>query len=128
MCFLNPSFHTSQTGQRRGTEAAVDRVGQVKSRGGSDDLLSPLPSMPSFPQVYRAKLETEKPVRGYSRAVEGQHAGAGDPDELPSSQAAQLLRQTEALLLERRDRQRLANRMHMQDLIGQLEDLVLIPP
>lgn len=84
--------------------------------------------MPSFPQVYRAKLETEKPVRGRSRAVEGQHAGTGDPDELPSSQAAQLLRQTEALLLERRERQRLANRMHLQDLIGQLEDLVLIPP
>lgn len=84
--------------------------------------------MPSFPQVYRAKLQTEKPVRGSSRAVEGQHAGTGDPDELPSSQAAQLLCQTEALLLKRRDRQRLANRMHLQDLIGRLEDLVLIPP
>lgn len=106
----------------------MDRVGQVKSRGGSENLLSPFPLMPSFPQVYRAKLETETPVRSSSRAVEGQHAGNGDPDELSSSQAAQLLRRTEALLLERRDRQRLANKMHLQDLIGRLEDLVLIPP
>lgn len=84
--------------------------------------------MESLPHFYRAKLLSDRPIKGNSRAVEGLPAGAKAPGELPSSEVAHLLRQTEAQLLERRDKQRLANRMLLQDLIGRLENLVLIPP
>lgn len=60
--------------------------------------------------------------------MERPQAGVEAPGELPSSQVAHLLIKTEALLLERRDKQRLANRILLQELIGQLENLVLIPP
>lgn len=124
---------TRQEGQRRGAAGVEDRDGQVKSQRGSPapplpSGLSLFPSMEPLPHFYRAKLQSDRPVKGSSRAVEGPQAGAEAPGELPSSQVAQLLRQTEALLTERRDKQRLANRMLLQDLIGQLEDLVLIPP
>ncbi|TKS86154.1 hypothetical protein D9C73_020271 [Collichthys lucidus] len=55
-------------------------------------------------------------------------AGPETPDELPLSQATQLLLHAEALLLERRDRQRLANRIQLQEMVGKLDELVLIPP
>lgn len=86
--------------------------------------------MESVPHFYRAKLLSIRPMKGNNRAVEGLQAGAGAeaPGERPSSEVAHLLRQTEAVLLERRDKQRLANRMLLQDLIGRLENLVLIPP
>lgn len=90
--------------------------------------LSLFPSMEPLPRFYRAQLQSDRPVKGSSRAVEGPQAGAEAPGELPSPHVAQLLRQTEALLTERRDKQRLANRMLLQDLIGRLDDLVLIPP
>lgn len=123
----------SQKEQGRGEGGAEDRGGGVRLQGGSDTsslppLLSPLPSMPSFPQVYQARLQTERPVKHSCRPAEEPRGGADAPDELPSSQAAQLLLQTEALLLERRDRQRLANRMQLQDMVGRLDELVLIPP
>ncbi|XP_041809743.1 tubulin epsilon and delta complex protein 1 isoform X2 [Chelmon rostratus] len=91
-------------------------------------LLSSLPSLPSHPQVSRARLQTERPVKYSSNAAEGLHSGAEAPDKLPSSQAVQVLLQTEALLLERRDRQRLANRMQLQEMVCRLDELLLIPP
>lgn len=116
---------TEQLGQRSGSGDAEDR------REGGERLqelfdipslpppLSSLPSLPSFPQVFQARLQTEKPVKG---------GGAGGPDALPSTQAARLLLQAEALLLEMQDRHRLANRMQLQEMIGRLDELVLIPP
>ncbi|XP_070835413.1 tubulin epsilon and delta complex protein 1 isoform X4 [Chaetodon trifascialis] len=75
-----------------------------------------------------ARLQTVRPVK-YSRdPAEGLHGGAQDPYELPSSHAVQVLLQTEALLLERRDGQRLASRMQLQEMVGRLDELVLIPP
>lgn len=71
---------------------------------------------------------SDKSIKSSSHAVEGLRAGAEAPGELPSSQVAHLLSQTEALLHEKSDKQRLANRMLLQDLIGRLENLVLIPP
>ncbi|XP_070835410.1 tubulin epsilon and delta complex protein 1 isoform X1 [Chaetodon trifascialis] len=91
-------------------------------------LLSCLPSLPSLPQASPARLQTVRPVK-YSRdPAEGLHGGAQDPYELPSSHAVQVLLQTEALLLERRDGQRLASRMQLQEMVGRLDELVLIPP
>lgn len=84
--------------------------------------------MESLSHFYRAKLLSDRSIKGSSRAVEGLPAGAEAPSELPSSQVAHLLSQTEALLLEKRDKQRLTNRMLLQDLIARLENLVLIPP
>nr|XP_033499310.1 tubulin epsilon and delta complex protein 1 [Epinephelus lanceolatus] len=125
---------TGQKGQRRGREDAEDRgEGEDRLQGGWDtSCLPPLPSslpcLPSCPDVYRARLQTERPVRHSSHPAEGPCGGAETPDELPAPRAVQLLLQTESLLLERRDRQRLANRMQLQELIGRLDELVLIPP
>ncbi|XP_068573860.1 tubulin epsilon and delta complex protein 1 isoform X3 [Cebidichthys violaceus] len=121
-------FWTWMKGQRRGRGDAEDRgEGGERWQGGSDtSCLPPLPF--SLPQVYRASFQTGRPVRHRSHPAEGTRGRAETPDELPVSQAAQLLLQTEALLLERRDRQRLANRMQLQDMIGRLDELVLIPP
>ncbi|XP_070776923.1 tubulin epsilon and delta complex protein 1 [Enoplosus armatus] len=119
---------TGQKGQRRGKGGAEDRgVRGERLQGGSDTSSLP-PPLPSLPQVYRARLQTEGPVRNSSLPAEGPGGGAEAPDELSASQAEQLLLRTEALLLERRDRQRLANRMQLQEMIGRLDDLVLIPP
>ncbi|KAK2825870.1 hypothetical protein Q5P01_020084 [Channa striata] len=91
-------------------------------------LLFPIPSVPSLSQPYRARLQAEIPVRHNSYPVQGLHDRAKAANELQASQAAQLLLQTEAQLLERRDRQRLANKLLLQEMIGKLDDLVLIPP
>ncbi|XP_054470410.1 tubulin epsilon and delta complex protein 1 isoform X2 [Anoplopoma fimbria] len=125
---------TGQKGQRRARRDGEDRgEGGERSQCGSDTsrlppLVSSFSCLPSLPQVYRARLQTERPVRHSRRPAEGTHRGAETPDELQASQAAQLLLQTEALLLERRDRQRLANRTQLQEMIGSLDELVLIPP
>ncbi|XP_037602821.1 tubulin epsilon and delta complex protein 1 isoform X2 [Sebastes umbrosus] len=131
---------TGQKGQRRGRGDAEDRRGGgggggggERLQGGSDTsclppLLSSLPCLPSILQVYRARLQTERPVRHSSHRAGGPRGGDETPDGLPASQAARLLLQTEALLLERRGIQRLANRMQLQEMIGRLEELVLIPP
>lgn len=91
-------------------------------------VLSSLPSLPSIPQVYRARLLTERSVKLRHHPAERLHAWARAPDKLSSSDATQLLLQIEALLLNRRDRQRLANRMQLQEMVGRLDELVLIPP
>ncbi|XP_078134000.1 tubulin epsilon and delta complex protein 1 [Sander vitreus] len=125
---------TGQEAQRRGRGDFEDREeGRERLHGGSDSsclppLLSSLPCLPSHPQVYRAVLQTEKPVRHGRSQGEGAHGEAENPDKLPASQAVQQLLQTETLLVERRDRQRLANRMQLQKMIGRLDQLMLIPP
>uniref|UniRef100_UPI0037E78349 tubulin epsilon and delta complex protein 1 n=1 Tax=Semicossyphus pulcher TaxID=241346 RepID=UPI0037E78349 len=118
---------TGQKEQRRGRGDAEDggEAGGERLQAGSDTSFL---SLPSLPQVYRARLQTERPVKHSSRAAEGPRSRVEAPDELPASQAAQLLLQTEALLLERRDRQRLANRMQLQELVSRQDELVLIPP
>lgn len=93
-------------------------------------LLSSLPSVPSLCRTYRARLQAEGHVgvRHNSCPAEVLHGGAKTAEELQLPQAAQLLLQTEARLLERRGQQRLANKMLLQEMIGKLDDLVLIPP
>ncbi|KAI3367991.1 hypothetical protein L3Q82_026810 [Scortum barcoo] len=127
------SLPTGQEGQTRGRGHAEHRGGGGdKLQGGSDTsslppLLPSPSSLPCLPQVYRAKLQTERPVRSRSHPTAGPRSRVGALDELPASQAEQLLLQTEALLLESRDRQRLANRMQLQEMAGRLDQLVLIP-
>ncbi|XP_034531740.1 tubulin epsilon and delta complex protein 1 [Notolabrus celidotus] len=119
---------TGQKGQRRSREAAADRGegGQRKVlQSGSETSLPPFPSMHTFPQVYRARLQSAGPVKRSSRPADG---GAEAADELPASQAARLLLQTEALLLERRDARRLTNGMQLQEIVSRRDELVLIPP
>ncbi|XP_068194873.1 tubulin epsilon and delta complex protein 1 [Antennarius striatus] len=123
-----------QTGQKTGRRDLEHRAG---GGGGemfwgelnNSSLPLPMPSIPSQAsplQVYRARLQTERPVKPCRHTAEG--PGIQTPDELPSSQAVQLLLQTEAALRERRDRQRTASRMLLQETVGKLENLVLIPP
>ncbi|KAM9842894.1 tubulin epsilon and delta complex protein 1 isoform 2-T2 [Aulostomus maculatus] len=68
-------------------------------------------------QAYRARLQ--------AGGAQGQGQDTG---LLSASQAIELLHHTEAQLLEGRDAQRLANRSRLQDMIGRLEQLVLIAP
>ncbi|XP_073321588.1 tubulin epsilon and delta complex protein 1 [Pagrus major] len=125
---------TGQKGQRRGRGDAENRgEGGGRLQGGLDTssfppLLSSLPSLPSIPQVYRARLLTERSVKLRNHPAERLHGRAKAPDRLSSSQATQLLLQTEALLLDRRDRQRFDNRMQLQEMVCRLDELVLIPP
>ncbi|XP_041828903.1 tubulin epsilon and delta complex protein 1 [Melanotaenia boesemani] len=88
---------------------------------------SSLPTLPSFPPVCRARLQPEKPVAPRCCLTEGPHGEVQAPHELPASQAAERLLHAESVLLQQRDRQRLANRMQLQDLIGRLDELLLIP-
>lgn len=82
----------------------------------------PLASGPSVLQVYQPKLKT---VKCSKRTGENT---TRVPDELPFSAAKKLLQQKKTLLWNRTQRQRLANRMQMQDLIDRLDGLVMIPP
>ncbi|XP_030575351.1 tubulin epsilon and delta complex protein 1 isoform X2 [Archocentrus centrarchus] len=122
---------TAQREQRRGGEAGKDREGDERLQGGCGassslpPLLSSLPSLPSLPQVCRASLRPEEPRRF---PAGGPCSRAEAPNELSASEAVELLRHTEAVLMKRRDRQRLANRMKLQETIGRLDELVLIPP
>lgn len=118
-----PSHLLPQNAQRRFRGEAEDRgEGAERLQGGSDTSCLPPLLSSQQPRVYRARLQTERPVRHGGRPAEV------TCDKLPASQAAQLLLQTEALLLERRAGQRLANRTQLQEMIGRLDELVLIPP
>ncbi|XP_008301214.1 uncharacterized protein C14orf80 homolog [Stegastes partitus] len=124
---------SSQEGQRRGRGDVKDREGGEKGQAGLDasflpPFISSLPSVPALSQVCRARLRVEKPVRHRSCTAEDVHSGAEAPCELPVSQAAEMLLHAETLLLERRDRQRQANRTQLQEMIGRQDLLVLIPP
>ncbi|XP_029972591.1 tubulin epsilon and delta complex protein 1 [Salarias fasciatus] len=118
-------LHISQEEQRSDRGAVGER------RVGDCSLpppVSPLPDLSAPTRVCRARLQTERPVGRSSRPAEGPPGSPRPPDHLPASQAAEMLRCLEAQLLERRDRQRLANREQLQEMIGRLDGLVLIPP
>nr|XP_020464236.1 uncharacterized protein C14orf80 homolog [Monopterus albus] len=117
---------TAQKGQRRGRGDGEVRGGE-RLQGGMDtsSLLLSLSSLPPYSQAHRASLQAVRTVKHSSYPAEGLYGRASTPGVLPSSEAAQLLLQT---VLERRDRQRLANRMQLQERIGRVEELVLIPP
>lgn len=87
--------------------------------------LFPLASGASILQVYQPRLKT---VKCSKHTGENSTRGFRAPDELPVSDAKQLLQQTKTLLWNRKQRQRLANRMQIQDLTDQLDGLVMIPP
>nr|XP_019940144.1 PREDICTED: uncharacterized protein C14orf80 homolog isoform X1 [Paralichthys olivaceus] len=114
---------TAQKGPWRCRGETEDRRGERLQDGLDTSSLLCRPS-----QAYRVRLQDERQVSDHISTAERLHDSTKAPDTFPASQAAQLLLQTEALLLERRDRQRLANRMQLQEMIGELEGLVLIPP
>ncbi|KAG7510847.1 hypothetical protein JOB18_033475 [Solea senegalensis] len=89
-----------------------------------EDMLMRLPTA----QTCRVRLQGKGPVRDHSYTAENFQGSVEPSDILPASQASQLLLQTEALLLQKRDRLRLENRLRLQEVIGELEGLVLIPP
>ncbi|XP_020511202.2 tubulin epsilon and delta complex protein 1 [Labrus bergylta] len=127
-----PTGQNEQRRRRGDTEDGGEEGGE-RSPSGSDSsslsgLLASSPSLPTLPQVYRARFQTAGPGKHGSRPAEGACVGAEAPDELAASRAARLLRQTEALLLERRDTQRLTNRMQLQETVSRQDELVLIPP
>lgn len=121
-CILNSSEppNGSRTGGRGGDPGCSS--GSLPARLSVDDLLPP--PFPSIPEVCRARVRAEKPVR---RPAEGPLGGTEGPDELPASRAAELLLHAESALLQRRERRRLANRTQLQELIGRLDELVFIP-
>lgn len=98
--------------------------GSVDHGGGDVSSLPPLVSFlhssPSIPPVCRALLQTEKPTERSGGRTNGRH-------ELPVSEAVELLRDAEELLLQRRERRRLVNRRKLQEAIGRLDQLLLIP-
>ncbi|XP_056914112.1 tubulin epsilon and delta complex protein 1 isoform X1 [Takifugu flavidus] len=119
-----------QTQERRNREKPEDSGQGVKFSGRADGpflppLLFPLLSVPSFLQVYRPRL---KSVNSSNRPAENATRERRLPDELPISEAQQLLQCTKTLLWDRKLRHRLANRLQMQELIDRLHGLVLIPP
>ncbi|XP_036927554.1 tubulin epsilon and delta complex protein 1 isoform X2 [Acanthopagrus latus] len=126
--------YTCKKGQSRGKGDAENRgEGGERLQGGPytsslPPVVSSLPSLPSIPQVYRVRLLTERSVNLRNHPAERVHGGARAPDKLSWSDATLLLLQIEALLLDRRDRQRLVNRMQLQEIVGRLDELVLIPP
>ncbi|XP_054653080.1 tubulin epsilon and delta complex protein 1 isoform X2 [Dunckerocampus dactyliophorus] len=76
-------------------------------------------------QAYRARFQAQRPVKHHSCPAEGRGQNA---KELSASQVVELLHEIERQLLKRRDTQRLTNRMQLQQMIGKLDELVLIPP
>lgn len=90
------------------------------AQGGFDTSLEKLLyPQPSLSQAFRARLQDKRPKRkACSQAL----------FEMSASEASELLMQTEAQLLEKRDKQRLANRMQLEEMIESLDQLVLIPP
>ncbi|XP_077395578.1 tubulin epsilon and delta complex protein 1 isoform X2 [Festucalex cinctus] len=112
---------TVQEGQQTEGGDVKDRRGRLE---GGLVACRNTPSLVS--RAYRARLQAGKPINNCS--VKTLHGTAEEADELPGSQVVGLLLQTERQLLEGRDTQRLANRMQLQDMIGKLDQLVLIPP
>ncbi|KAF3844438.1 hypothetical protein F7725_007601, partial [Dissostichus mawsoni] len=117
-------LYPERTGRVR--EAPEGRGEGGLLQGRSDSCLPPLscpPRLPCCPLAYR--LQTERPVRHSSPPADGAQGGTPTAGGLSASQAVVLLLQTEALLLERRGRQRLANRTQLQEMIGRLDELEL---
>ncbi|KAK0132199.1 hypothetical protein N1851_032989 [Merluccius polli] len=117
---------------RWGTEREDKLLAGSHSKRLPDKLKTSPPSFPSLsahvspsplPQAYRLRLQGE--TKTQRSPAEQPSGGAPLAGKL---QASQLLLQTEASLLERRERSRRANRMQLQEMIGRLHDLVLIAP
>ncbi|KAM9354075.1 tubulin epsilon and delta complex protein 1 [Pholidichthys leucotaenia] len=126
-------WSTAQGGPRR-TGADVKDPGGQMVRDGIDPSSSP-PPLHSFPQVCRVRLRAKMVGRHSSRPAETPHGRTGPPpswseipNELQVSEATELLLHGETLLLERRETQRRTNRARLQEVVGRLETLVLIPP
>ncbi|KAM8833518.1 tubulin epsilon and delta complex protein 1 isoform 3-T3 [Synchiropus picturatus] len=79
-------------------------------------------SRPFLQMSYRARLQAEASVR------HSKDPAAVDTVEIPASEVIQQLAGAETQLLEMRDSQRQKNRTQLQDIMGCLEGLVLIPP
>ncbi|KAG7281679.1 hypothetical protein CRUP_008054 [Coryphaenoides rupestris] len=86
--------------------------------------MSPSP----VPWAYRLKLQGETQMPHSRCPAEQTSDGSAPAGKLQAWQASRVLLQMEALLLERRDRSRQANRLQLQEMIGRLEGLVLIAP
>ncbi|KAF6738495.1 hypothetical protein FQA47_003380 [Oryzias melastigma] len=112
-------FSTEQDSQNHRVEHKKGGGAQQR-REASSSSSQPLLSSPVIPAVCLVKLQTDRAAKQSSRTAEGRH-------ELPACRAAELLQSTEEQLLQRRHRQRLANRMQLQDLTGRLDELVMIP-
>ncbi|KAM9787411.1 tubulin epsilon and delta complex protein 1 [Syngnathus typhle] len=116
---------TVQKVQRTETGDAKDPSGRLQS--STDTLAHTAPSLESLPpafcvsRAYRSRFQAGKGGTAF-------HGPLEQADELRVSQVIGLLTQTESKLLERRNAQRLAKRMQLQDMIGTLDQLVLIPP
>ncbi|CAL8285029.1 unnamed protein product [Lota lota] len=79
-------------------------------------------------QAYRVRLQGETEMPHSCSPAEKPSYGAVLAGKLQASEASRLLLLTEASLLERKERCQRANRMQLQEMIGRLEDLVLIAP
>ncbi|XP_041668964.1 tubulin epsilon and delta complex protein 1 isoform X1 [Cheilinus undulatus] len=125
---------TGQKGKRssRG-DAEVRQDGGGRLQAGSDfssppSLLASSLSHPSLHQAYRARFQSPGLIKPSRQPADGAWSDAGAPEELKASEVAQLLHRTEALLLERRNAQRLSNRMQLQEMFSRQDELVLISP
>ncbi|RVE66336.1 hypothetical protein OJAV_G00106510 [Oryzias javanicus] len=110
-------FSTEQDSQNYHVEPKKGG-GAKQRREASSSSSQSLPSSPVIPAVCLVKLQTDRAAKQSSRTAENRH-------ELPACRAAELLRSAEEQLLQRRHRQRLANRMQLQDWTGRLDQLVI---
>lgn len=112
-------------------EFSLKSLPEEAQKTQTESAFLPPPPLSSIPAVCRARLQVEEPVKRPAvrppGRTKGPHGGGEAPDELLASQAAEQLLHAESALLQRRDRRRLANRMFLQELIGCLDHLVLIP-
>nr|XP_061798642.1 tubulin epsilon and delta complex protein 1-like [Nerophis lumbriciformis] len=115
-------------GQETGKVDKEDRKGRLQDDLDicSDALLESLPPRISVSQAYRPRFLTRKTVK--SSSVKSFQGTVDEADELPVSEVVELLAHTERQLLDARDTQRFANKMQLQELIGRLDKLLLIPP
>ncbi|XP_061552566.1 tubulin epsilon and delta complex protein 1 isoform X2 [Phycodurus eques] len=118
---------TVQKGQKTGRGDVKDRKCRLQDTLDTDMCyLESFPPLLSVSQPYRARFQPEKTVNSCS--VKTLHGMVKETNELPVSQVIELLTHTERQLLEGRDTQRLANRIQLQEMIGRLNELVLITP
>ncbi|XP_061649756.1 tubulin epsilon and delta complex protein 1 isoform X2 [Phyllopteryx taeniolatus] len=118
---------TVQKGQKTGRGDVMDRKCRLQDTLDTDMCyLESFPPLLSVSQPYRARFQAEKTVNSWS--VKTLHGMVKETNELPVSQVVELLTHTERQLLEGRDTQRLANRIQLQEMIGRLNELVLITP
>nr|XP_057946929.1 tubulin epsilon and delta complex protein 1-like [Doryrhamphus excisus]XP_057946930.1 tubulin epsilon and delta complex protein 1-like [Doryrhamphus excisus] len=108
----------SQKGPKAAKGDAEDKGDNARDEASFLSSSTPL----ALSQAYRARFQAQRPVKHHNRPAEE------EAEEMSASQVARLFHQMERQLLKRRDRQRLTNRMQLQDMIGKLDEVVLIPP